>query len=230
MYDGLATPAAPSTGLDLNTIAGLIVWSDATSYTSGQTLTAWINKAKTTTYTTSCTGTVVMASLNSLPIVRITTSSTWLVSPTPSLPAYTIFWMGRQSGGANGRVLNSSGNQLYGYWNGYKNVLYTEGWLTGQSTGSDTNWDLYTIVRTSSGSGSFSRYGVNISTFSSSGSGMNGLNINSYEQSNAEAAEIILFNVDLSAANCSYVEGYLAWKWGLQANLPSNHPYKSAAP
>ena len=26
------------------------------------------------------------------------------------------------------------------------------------------------------------------------------------------------------------LEGYLAWKWGLQASLPSDHPYKSAAP
>ena len=24
--------------------------------------------------------------------------------------------------------------------------------------------------------------------------------------------------------------GYLAWKWGLQANLPAGHTYKSAAP
>jgi hypothetical protein len=26
------------------------------------------------------------------------------------------------------------------------------------------------------------------------------------------------------------IEGYLAWKWGLQANLPNDHPYKNAAP
>lgn len=25
-------------------------------------------------------------------------------------------------------------------------------------------------------------------------------------------------------------EGYLAWKWGLQGNLPNNHPYKNSAP
>jgi len=25
-------------------------------------------------------------------------------------------------------------------------------------------------------------------------------------------------------------EGYLAWKWGLQGNLPSTHPYKNSAP
>jgi len=26
------------------------------------------------------------------------------------------------------------------------------------------------------------------------------------------------------------IEGYLAWKWGLVANLPANHPYKTQAP
>jgi len=26
------------------------------------------------------------------------------------------------------------------------------------------------------------------------------------------------------------MEGYLAWKWGLEGNLPSDHPYKNAAP
>ena len=26
------------------------------------------------------------------------------------------------------------------------------------------------------------------------------------------------------------IEGYLAWKWGLEANLPAEHPYKAAAP
>jgi hypothetical protein len=26
------------------------------------------------------------------------------------------------------------------------------------------------------------------------------------------------------------VEGYLAWKWGLQGNLPPNHPYKLFPP
>lgn len=26
------------------------------------------------------------------------------------------------------------------------------------------------------------------------------------------------------------IEGYLAWKWGLEANLPGGHPYKNSAP
>jgi len=26
------------------------------------------------------------------------------------------------------------------------------------------------------------------------------------------------------------IEGYVAWRWGIEANLPSGHPYKSAPP
>ena len=43
-------------------------------------------------------------------------------------------------------------------------------------------------------------------------------------------AEVCVFNSVLSTTNYQLIEGYLAWKWGLQANLPSGHPYKNAAP
>jgi hypothetical protein len=33
-----------------------------------------------------------------------------------------------------------------------------------------------------------------------------------------------------SSTDSPKTEGYLAWKWGLQSQLPSSHPYKSAAP
>lgn len=42
--------------------------------------------------------------------------------------------------------------------------------------------------------------------------------------------EVVIFNSLLSTENQQLMEGYLAWKWGLQANLPSNHPYKTGAP
>jgi hypothetical protein len=38
-------------------------------------------------------------------------------------------------------------------------------------------------------------------------------------------SEIIVFNTALSNADRQTIEGYLAWKWGLQANLPTSHPY-----
>jgi hypothetical protein len=38
--------------------------------------------------------------------------------------------------------------------------------------------------------------------------------------------EIILFNVVLTPSQRQAVEGYLAWKWGLQNNVPTTHPYR----
>ena len=235
MYDGLATPAAPSTGLDLNTIAGLIVWSDATVHTSAQTLTTWTNKATVGTHTTTCSGTVVLNGLNSLPVVRFTTSAKWRVSPDVNMNAYTMFWVGRQRGGTNARVLNSLNNHLYGYWNGGKQRLYTDGdpnQLGG--LGSDSIWDMFSHSRATSAPYTFNWNGTSIySAASSTGNNMNGLTINdgAYgEYSDCEAAEIVLYNVVLSTVNIQKIEGYLAWKWGLQANLPSGHPYKSASP
>lgn len=41
--------------------------------------------------------------------------------------------------------------------------------------------------------------------------------------------EVIVCNA-LDTVTRQYIEGYLAWKWGIQANLASTHPYKNAAP
>jgi sugar lactone lactonase YvrE len=43
-------------------------------------------------------------------------------------------------------------------------------------------------------------------------------------------SEVILYNGFLTVTQKQVIEGYLAWKWGLQASLPVGHPYKSAAP
>ncbi len=43
-------------------------------------------------------------------------------------------------------------------------------------------------------------------------------------------AEIIIVSGIVSAANRERIEGYLAHKWGLTANLPAGHPYKTVGP
>jgi hypothetical protein len=45
-----------------------------------------------------------------------------------------------------------------------------------------------------------------------------------------QIAEIIIVDGDLTDAERNRVEGYLAWKWGQQANLPVSHPHADAAP
>lgn len=42
--------------------------------------------------------------------------------------------------------------------------------------------------------------------------------------------EVVSFDDDLGAADRQKMEGYLAWKWGLQAQLPAAHPYYAAPP
>jgi prepilin-type N-terminal cleavage/methylation domain-containing protein len=51
----------------------------------------------------------------------------------------------------------------------------------------------------------------------------------SYSHLNGLISEIVS-SPNLSAANRQRLEGYLAWKWGLTAELPADHPYKTAAP
>ena len=37
--------------------------------------------------------------------------------------------------------------------------------------------------------------------------------------------EILVYSVGFNMSQIRQVEGYLAWKWGIQGNLPSTHPY-----
>jgi hypothetical protein len=130
--------------------------------------------------------------------------------------------------------MSPSNNQLFGYWGGYKRSLYIDGNPANHVTafGSDSAWDMFSHSRTVNSAYTFNWNGSSL--YSGSGSSANGmvdLAINTvYEFSDCDAAEIVLYNVVLSTTNIQKIEGYLAWKWGLQANLPSGHPYKSSAP
>jgi methionine-rich copper-binding protein CopC/lysophospholipase L1-like esterase len=47
---------------------------------------------------------------------------------------------------------------------------------------------------------------------------------------NGRFGEVIATTSSLATEDRQKLEGYLAWKWGLQTNLPADHPYKNAAP
>jgi hypothetical protein len=57
--------------------------------------------------------------------------------------------------------------------------------------------------------------------------GQGGTSTNSFQ---SYVAEILVFNTGLSETNRRLVEGYLAWKWGIQGLLPNTHPYYAATP
>jgi len=66
-----------------------------------------------------------------------------------------------------------------------------------------------------------------------SGTGTSYIGSSTYAPNNMYGTiyEIIYYNVSLTSNQRQSIEGYLAWKWGLQStNLPITHPYYSAAP
>jgi hypothetical protein len=42
--------------------------------------------------------------------------------------------------------------------------------------------------------------------------------------------EILIFDTALGVSDLQKVEGYLAWKWGTQRQLPNTHPYRNISP
>lgn len=45
---------------------------------------------------------------------------------------------------------------------------------------------------------------------------------------NFQFGEFVYYNTSLTIQQRQQIEGYLAWKWGLQSSLPANHPYKNS--
>ena len=88
------------------------------------------------------------------------------------------------------------------------NYIYTNGIFKNSSTGGSTGTNfIFTHVRLGSGT-----------TRSPSNDGGS-------ETLQGNTSEVLLFNRTLTTNESQAIEGYLAWKWGLQANLPANHPY-----
>jgi hypothetical protein len=47
---------------------------------------------------------------------------------------------------------------------------------------------------------------------------------------NGKMREILMYRGDIGTSNRQKIEGYLAYKWGINGSLPVSHPYYSAAP
>ena len=76
--------------------------------------------------------------------------------------------------------------------------------------------------------------GTNNSTFSTSTSTTNRYEIGNDTGNavplNGYVHEILYYDAIFTTEQKQQIEGYLAWKWGLQGNLPANHPFKLFPP
>jgi hypothetical protein len=221
------------------TIPNCVLWNDASTLTGTGSVGTWPNPAGATTV--ACGGTKTPNGRNGLMTVRLTTAQTWVPNPVVALQAHTLFWSGRQTagyGGANGRVLQGTGNNhLYGYWGGYKRSVYNNAnpglHVSGKS--SDTEWDTFSYSRVAEGAYTFSWNGsLQASGSTSTGSWMDGLVINTgaspNETSACEIGEIILYNRILSTDERTLIELYLDRKWNRSQNYPLNFPLDTVIP
>ena len=51
-----------------------------------------------------------------------------------------------------------------------------------------------------------------------------------YAYGSFDLVEMQLYNQSIRGADRQKIEGYLAWKYNLQSNLPDGHPYKNTPP
>lgn len=235
-------------------ITGCQLWldgSDTSSMTfSGSTITQWNDKSGNTKNAVS-TGTptyltgggvnfngssyflnqtfIMNLSQRSVFIVFKETSQTQYAGIFPLIPTLPEQFDQSQTSGLSYATTDSSfqvyGNNSYGLYIGNANPLpkaiYNEimnitegsGYLNGTNT---TNVTATYTAGTCSGYGLACRW--------QEGSVFGSLRLNGV------IYEIVVFNTPLITFQRQQTEGYLAHKWGLQSSLPSNHPYKSAAP
>ena len=217
---------------DLPIKDGLVMWMDAAddttfSYSSGTTVSQWRDKSGYNYHMTPVSaGPTRNAFLNSRKVLAFTTSQDIQnLSIDLRTSPYTVFIVSRYTSPSAGtaRILTSNAsynNWLLGHWASETNKYFANGWVYQTYAAIDTNWKLYLgdWGGSSNNIANFYAAGTALatnSTAATAGPWTLGINANSGERSNCEAAEIIVFNRLLSTSERRLVHTYLGQKWGI---------------
>ena len=241
-------------------MSGLQLWYDAadpngTGVTPGAgTLSTWVDKSGNgRNAAVTGTFTIIPNTMNGLPVVSMTnnanTATNYALASVNAATAfpnffnvisvyrsqgtvtYSVPWAYTNDGVGN--LLDQYGSTRYFTSGSATNSAYT--------IGATTNTVLVTQLMNTSGATKFYTEYLNGSTTAS-------LNVQIATTPSAtqfsiatrasdrfttffgHICEIIVYNTQMSTANQQVLEGYLAWKWGIQGNLPAAHPYKFINP
>ena len=226
MYFG-ASPANATPVTD-----GLALWLDASDSSTitldGTTVNEWRDKNGSAAKMTRDNGapTVEASGIGGFPTVHFTSGSSMGDGVNHAAPV-TIFYVSRQTGGTNQRVLSGGNNWLLGYWGGIRGSAYFEGdVLLGGNGASDTDPHLY--ATTIGGSGQDSTVwaeGDQIASNQGGTEGPNGLFVGGggaySEYSDCDVSEVLVYSKILNEAELEAVGGYLAAKYGLPTSYPT---------
>ena len=237
-------------------ITGLQLWLDGQDRSSmsfsGSTITSWRDKSGNNNNGTA-TGAPVLSNVSGYQQVYLNGSSWFLGNVSVSGTAYTTFAIvnyAAQPTSPNARIvsLSSPGNADYSapsalplfVWNttvvAYPNI---GSYIGGNNPYTVVSLSTTFIATSIYGSGALSIYvngGLRSSVATSFSLSISTYGIGQYASSwgnepyTGNVGEVLIYNRQLTTAQREQVEGYLAWKWGLQGSLPSNSIYKNYPP
>ena len=242
-------------GFDPRTIPGCSLWLDAADRTSfvlsGTSVTTWNDKSGNgrNAENQATAGVLVDNVQNQLSVVRLAGVNNYAI-PYASFPntAYTVFTLQylASSSGGYARFLQNDNNPA-GSPPGLFIGVGPDGTSVATFTGPGGGWNdvdtnspaitnltTWRIVTTWVSGSTLTPYVDGTAQTNKVGTtrAFSNLNLGSYPGSplsqpwNGDAGEIIIYSSALPTAQRQTVEGYLAWKWGLQTSLPSPHPYR----
>jgi hypothetical protein len=229
------------------------IMADGTVFSDGAVNTGFNDKSGNTNNASGGTGNTYTTKTNiqnGLSVQRMTPANiTGASCGFAACDSYTIFSAQRCLGPNPqnwGRLLNgiSNGNLddtlFYGTFNATTNLwavtnLTAEGWVPVTPLVDLTNWCVLSSYFYNSTNQSYlNGLALDPLTPSQTVAQLTGVYIgslyNDTQEWNGDIGDIIIYNGVLSTEDRQKVEGFLAWKWGLQSGLPSDHPYKYAAP
>jgi hypothetical protein len=232
-------------------ISGCQLWLDATdvngtgtSVANGSTISTWTDKSGNGRNASQATvaNRPSVGRVNDRTAIVFSGSPVFMILPNITSVPVSIFMIAASTQNANNTFFVSLG--------GFPNAIFLreqfspvffgiDGGSGGQYLTSvrDLNTHIWSFTLPASASGTFAFDGSVVATSGFTlGANTNFVSnsIGTWNQQSADGnirggiSEIVMYDVALSASMRQQVEGYLAWKWGLQGSLPSTHPYKTS--
>ena len=243
MATSIVSSSKNTWGFSPQSIPGLAWWldgADTTSMTfsSGSNISTWKDKSGKGCNATgfnspqkiSTGGVSFVASSSNYFTMNVTYSPTqtmfMVASPVPSTDA-NQYYINTNPGNRGGIFLGGYNSSFISYYN---NTItnFASGTTTTPFVVSLAKVAGVTSVGTYNGSQAFSIAANTVDSATSSWTVLGGAASNA-NLLTASIYEFIIFNVALPTTQIQQVEGYLAAKWGLKANLPATHPYSATA-
>lgn len=150
-----------------------------------------------------------------------TTGSSVLRNTSLTANEGSIFVVASLTGGRNQRILSGwNNNWLLGWWMGWRDVAYFEGWLPSTSVAADTSTRLYSATILPGVRSTVWRDGTQLATSATAtamprGLVVGGAYVQTSEFSASAVSEVLVYDRALTDTERQQTERYLGAKWGL---------------